>query len=275
MHMSVCNVFGATESACRGGGRELGARVVPQAGIKSRCLAQFESVSPEGHHRVSRWFLDSAYPENLRAEVEQMGADGSGMTPRLRSAVEGLAAAPLDDCVCEGPHAAAKRAKMPATAAKWAWVASTLRIKQNLADCSTLPAATATSLQAAWSSWATVVQPPSKATRFPRFKMAALKRRVYQVDHLRGFTVPRFPAAILDGVAEGGGDHEDMALATRGGEMAPMVADEKEQARDGAPINRFLIQPGVVCKDAPARVTTMREVFVGSCFSTTCGIHCE
>lgn len=149
---------------------------------------QFASVGRAEHHRVSVWFLDPAHPGGLRQDVERMQADGSGMSARLKAAVSSLRWTPLDDCVAEGPHAAAKRTKVAASAAKWAWVAASMRLSQNIAQCEALALpGSACSLNAVWTAWSTVVQPPSRASRCPKMKFAALLRKVYRLDHLLGF----------------------------------------------------------------------------------------
>lgn len=84
----------------------------------AKCLEQFATAEPAAHHRITRWFMDTSFPGNMRSDFDKM-LKGEGMTPRLKAAVESLQWVPLDDCVCEGPHAAAKRVKTPATAATW------------------------------------------------------------------------------------------------------------------------------------------------------------
>ena len=56
-------------------------------GVRAACIAQFESIEPSGHHRVTRWFLDPGHPETLRHEVDQMHA------------VMSLTWCPMGDCV--------------------------------------------------------------------------------------------------------------------------------------------------------------------------------
>lgn len=155
--------------------------------MKARCLQQFASAPASGHHRLTRRFLDPDFPSSLRPDIDMMGENGSNMSPRLAAAVSPLAWSPLDDCVCEGPHAQAKRIKSPASSAKWTWVAASMRLAQNIKDCRALPEQTATSLRAVWSNWASVVQPPSKAGRTPRLKPRQLQRNLYRLDHVLGF----------------------------------------------------------------------------------------
>lgn len=164
-----------------------------QSDVMGQCLEQYSAVEPSAHHRVARRFLDPCHPEGLRSEIDAMLADGTQMSAKLALAVSALAWVPLDDCICEGAHAQAKRLKTPASAAKWAWVASSMRLAQNLEDCERLPDETSLSLEAAWSAYATVVQPPSKSQVVPRLNPAKLQRRIYRVDHLVGFKVGRQP----------------------------------------------------------------------------------
>lgn len=179
-HLHTGGATANLPSAGRGG--------ATKAGVKARCLEQFNCIDTPGHHRVTQWFLAPNHPHSLRADFDKMLNDGSGMSPNLRAAVETLARVPLDDCVCEGPHAQAKRIKMPATAAKWAWVAASMRLKQNLEDCKgALPVQDSSAFRSAWTAWATVLQPAGKSRRFPRMKHKELHRRLYRLDHLLGF----------------------------------------------------------------------------------------
>ena len=73
-------------------------------GVRAACIAQFESIEPSGHHRVTRWFLDPGHPETLRHEVDQLHDDGVGMCRRLEHAVMSITWCPMDECVCEGPR---------------------------------------------------------------------------------------------------------------------------------------------------------------------------
>ena len=139
------------------------------------------------------------------------------MTPKLADAVRALASTPMDDCVCEGPHAAAKRIKMPASAAKWTWVASSMRLRQKLADCRALPQMSGVPLRAAWNGYSTIVQPSSKSTRVPRLTRSAFERRMYRLDHLLDFRIgdeARLAAVADQEVADlaaiqGGGSDSD------------------------------------------------------------------
>lgn len=168
---------------------------LPEAGVRARCLAQFDSVPPEKHHRITRWFLDPNHPKSLRQAVDEMNDSGK-MSPTLQAAVESLGWVPIDDCICEGPHARAKRIKTPASSGQWTWVAASMRLQQNLEDCNHMPDEVGTSLQSSWTSYATVIQPSRNENKFPRMKRAALERRLYRLEHLRGFDARASLAAV-------------------------------------------------------------------------------
>lgn len=208
---------------------------LPEAGVRDRCIEQFDAIIASRHHRVSRSFLDPAYPGSLRGDIEAMDAQGGGMSQRLQKAIDRLRWTPLDDCVCEGPHAMAKRIKAPASAAKWPWVATSMRVKQSIDECRTLLGETSVPLAAAWSAYSTVVQPPSKATFLPRLKAKAFSDRVYKLEHLIGFEVgkgrraqrpalttgeenaPGLPAGALMDAREHADDEPDQLAALVGG----------------------------------------------------------
>ena len=111
------------------------------------------------------------------------------MSSRLAAAVRALQWAPMDDIVCEGPHAVAKRVKTPASSAKWTWVATSMRLGQNIADCRSFPQELGASLRPAWSAFSTIVQPASKSHRVPRMTTFEFQRRMYRLDHLLAFRI--------------------------------------------------------------------------------------
>ena len=202
-------------------------------------------MEAQRHHRVTRWFLDPGCPGSLRPDVDGMLDDGSGMSAVLQSAVDSLAWVPMDDSICEGPHARAKRIKMPASAARWTWVAASMRLQQNLKDCESQPEEVGTSFRSAWTSYASVVQPAHKENKFPRMKASELERRLYRLEHLSSFEIGRpgeVPIAfqdvdVDDGIGGGGGHVGGVAdaLAEPGAiplENAQGEADGEDGRRD-------------------------------------------
>eukprot|EP00959_Pyramimonas_sp_CCMP1952_P144916 3033595-Pyramimonas_sp.AAC.1 len=61
-----------------------------------------------------------------------MGADGSGMSPRLAARVRDLRDTPLDGKPGEGPRVQVSRICRKNRAAKWGWIAGSARLNQNL-----------------------------------------------------------------------------------------------------------------------------------------------
>ena len=103
---------------------------IREPGVARRCLDQWSEVREELHHQFTRKVMTSP----LRQAIEAVNEDGSGVSLELWSAFEGLSLAPSDDSVAGGPHARATRLCGHSRRATWAWVASSLRIKQNLQD---------------------------------------------------------------------------------------------------------------------------------------------
>lgn len=189
---------------------------------------------------MTQRFLDPRHPDSLRNEIDAMRAGSSDMSPKLASEVRALNWVPLDDCICEGPHAQAKRLKMPASSGKWTWLAASMRLSQNLEDCEGLVAETKRSLRSVWSNFATVVQPPSKCWRTPGMTVKTFQRRVYRLDHLQGFALgrhePRDALALCDEApadiemeAAEEGDGGDGSGEEMGGPIAER--ERQEQAR--------------------------------------------
>lgn len=248
-----------------------------EPGIRDRCLEQFQRAAPSEHHRVTRWFVDPDHAQSLRQDIENMSADGSNMSPALEMAVESLKWVPMDDCICEGPHARAKRIKMPASAAKWPWVATSLRLQQDIEDCMAMPDKVGLSLRAAWTSYASVVQPPSKEGKFPRLKSAHLDKRLYRIEHLLNFKVGSGArdddrGGGDDGVGGGGGgdgevrgacedqgapDADEAGGAGGGGEVPPLGVGSK-------PLAVLARQPRLVDARRSADIILLREFFAAT-----------
>ena len=68
----------------------------------------------------------------MRAQFDEY-EHGSDMGEDLSSEVSSIADLNFDDSVGEGPHARATRVGMGSRRAQWPWIASTLRLDQNIA----------------------------------------------------------------------------------------------------------------------------------------------
>lgn len=105
---------------------------IDQAGVARRCIEQYDSVAPEYHHRVSTEFL--GHGTSMRSEIEAIRADGTGLSQRLAEEVRLLKMIPMDDGTAERPHGVAAHITKHARACSWQWMASTMRLAQNLDD---------------------------------------------------------------------------------------------------------------------------------------------
>ena len=100
--------------------------------IRDACLAQWNEAAWEDHDPVSIEFL--APGSLLRRDIEAMGSDGSGMSPRLTEAWQSLRMVVLDDTPGESPHASMRHTALKVRASSWPWQAASNRLRQNLVD---------------------------------------------------------------------------------------------------------------------------------------------
>lgn len=168
-------------------------------GVRDRALEQWRSAPPAAHHRVSREFLADGSP--LRAQIERMNSDGSGMAPALKAEVESLRAIPLDDSVAEGPHAKAKRVQAHARGSRFPWVASTMRLSQNLEDATDMLDATDSELLPLWCAWKSVIRCGGRRQlQNKRMGMRSFTDHLYRLSFCNGPPAGRSKAG--PGVAE-------------------------------------------------------------------------
>lgn len=106
--------------------------------------------------------------QSLRRDVERINDDGTGLSEELARAVDAMDLIPLDDTVGEGPHAVANVLSTRARRSSWAWVASSMRLDQNLTDVNDLLPAVDANLEVQWDLFKTVVQPPGKHQSRPK-----------------------------------------------------------------------------------------------------------
>lgn len=215
-----------------------------EPGVRSRCIEQWNSCDPSQHHRVSHEFLSPS--GELRALVDAVRDDGTNMSERLHREVESLAAIPLDDSVAEGPHARAHQQMRHATGARWPWIASSMRLKQNLEDAFSMPAALGVDLDTFWASYTTVLQGPT--VRGGRMKPKKTRPRTFR-QHMYAMTFMHESAskdkapAMLAIAGEGKDDEGDELLALdevglaaglAGNRPAPAPGGQKRKAADAA-----------------------------------------
>ena len=101
-----------------------------QPGIRDRCVDQWEDF--QHHHMITQQILDPSNP--LRADVDKLHDDGSNASPALRVAVAKVQNIPFDDSIAESPHSLANGVARGAQRCNFPWIASSLRLHQNLRD---------------------------------------------------------------------------------------------------------------------------------------------
>jgi len=134
-----------------------------EEGIAARCISQWQEGLDAGkrHHRVSAQFLQPGGP--LRTDVEAVVASNP-LSSELEAACARIANIPLGDSIGEGPHAIATRISKTSTGSKWAWMASTARLKQNITDVRELVPDLDCTLDELWVARTSILQSdPSKA----------------------------------------------------------------------------------------------------------------
>ena len=153
-----------------------------EAGVKDRCLEQYANGVPGTHHRVTEEFLQPG--SRLRHDIDNMG-DGTPMSEELAFEVQSLKDIVLDDGIGEGPHALASRIKQHSRSCSWPFVASSMRISQNLRDCREIDHDIDIDLQSLWCNFKSVVRfNGSKRSLKPvRMHDKPFSDRVYRMMH--------------------------------------------------------------------------------------------
>eukprot|EP00959_Pyramimonas_sp_CCMP1952_P103255 2159483-Pyramimonas_sp.AAC.1 len=70
----------------------------------------------------------------MRAAVDRIDEHWGNISPELEAEIDSILHAPLDDTVAEGPHAAARHHHLRARRGTSPWIASSMRLENNLED---------------------------------------------------------------------------------------------------------------------------------------------
>ena len=158
---------------------------IQEPGVAVRCTQEFDATDPARRDFVSEHFL--APGSTLRSQIDRYILDGS-LGRDLEREIQALRDIPLHDVICEAPHAAANRVGMVSRRSRWPWLASSVRLDQNLGDARSLPARTGLDLQQTWNKWKSVLQASQK--RLGRNRKCRTKdflQSVYRVASVVGF----------------------------------------------------------------------------------------
>ena len=152
-------------------------------GVRDLCITLWDATPPEHRDRASAEVLHPL--ATLRPDLEAMAPDGTGMSRRLLDFVKGMQGIPMDDSISEGPHARAKKIKDHSKACSWPWLASSLRVSQNLEDVREMVSALDLDLKDVWCRHKTVVKVKQGARTLlqpPRKREDVFRRMVYFMD---------------------------------------------------------------------------------------------
>ena len=115
---------------------QLIAQLGHKAGAREKCLQQFDQCDLTDHDRVTQTFFRPG--GELRKAIDAMSGDFDLSDTLLSEAVQSIRDVPMCDIVNEGPHALFENLRKHSTGSKFAWKAASVRLDQNLQDCTTL-----------------------------------------------------------------------------------------------------------------------------------------
>ena len=160
-----------------------------QPGVAGQCVVQYESHS--GHHALTEMIMKPG--SALRCHVDQIQPDGSGASAELQKLIDVIKLVPFDDSVAETPHASGNRLGRHGSNSSFSWVASSMRLGQNLVDVLDHSQALGANLDELWYAHSSVLQTKPKALHRPmRCKHQVYRQWLYEVGR---FEPPLQPTA--------------------------------------------------------------------------------
>lgn len=155
-----------------------------QPGVQQSILKFWNSKPLDHHHVATIEVMSEGSPS--RSVFDALGDTISDTIPEpLGGLCNSVKDIPLDDNICEGPHAAAKRWGEQTRAASFPWIASCVRLEQNLADVNNIAlVSNDDDLQRVWSSYQQVLQVKTRADYRNRPKRMSRKKLLAAVYRL-------------------------------------------------------------------------------------------
>ena len=102
-----------------------------EGNIRERALEQFASVPVDRHEPITLEFLEIG--SKLRDLIDRETEAGALQHREFQIALAEIRNIPFDDSHCESPHARATRVGSASRRSAWPWIASSVRLKQNIA----------------------------------------------------------------------------------------------------------------------------------------------
>ena len=155
-----------------------------QPGVQSQCLQQYESCTK--HHALTEMIMKPGTA--LRSDFDRVQADGSGASAELQTWIDVIKRVPLDDSIAESPHASGNRLGRHGSASSFSWMASSMRLGQNLIDVIDHSQALGEDLDELWYASTSVLQTRKRGLGRPmRCKPQVFRQQLYQLGR---FTPP-------------------------------------------------------------------------------------
>ena len=200
--------------------------------VAKACIEQYDSGT--SHCPLSSYFLS---PDGwLRSHVDAVAAGGIA-SHKLVAEVRMYGVFPMDDSICETPHAVGNSIARVSRHCDFSWVAASMRLKQNLADINTWRHAVRADLQSLWLRYASILQlNPRFKHRNVRVSRKLFIDQVYQMGLM--FLAPR-EAAGSGGASSSNAPIEDGSI---GEPAAP--SDVEDAVGDAAAGDDELLPPG-------------------------------
>ena len=149
-----------------------------QPGVKALCIEQY--LACENHHPLSDMFFSADGP--LKPDVDALDESGQGASAELVRAVESIAAIPFDDSIGESPHALGNGIGRHARGSSFAWIASSMRLGQNLQDVRDWCKTFRCDITQEWLACTAVLQTKPARSRIPiRITPAEFRDRFYHM----------------------------------------------------------------------------------------------
>ena len=196
--------------------------------VAKECIAQYDSGLL--HCPLSHYLLSPDGP--LRSHVKAVAAGGS-VSDLLEEALRTFEAFPMDDSVCETPHAVGNAIARQSKHCAFSWVAASIRLKLNLQDVKTWRHAVRADIQSLWLRYASILQSDPRMqhrnVRIPR------KQFIHRLYYMGLMSLPLRDAAADNGGASSSKDPiMDVAIDDPAADHDNDVAsDSGDDARPG------------------------------------------